>query len=127
MREVAATTHCVVLFNALLLGASLVLLSARPALRGDGGSGSGGAGGESGRATLAALFEQPRPVDLNTATLRELAGLPGIGMTRARRILEDRDARGRYATLADLDRVPGIGPGTINRLRGVARAALDDE
>lgn len=113
-REIAATALCVVFFNALILIAILLLAPDRPARRGDGGE----AAAKSSLAQVGSSME----VDLNTATLRELAGLPGIGVGRARRILEDRDARGPFPTLDALDRVPGIGPGTIARLRGAARA-----
>ena len=58
-----------------------------------------------------------RLIDLNTATAPELELLPGIGPALAQRIIADRDARGRFRSLNDLDRVSGIGPRTIERLR----------
>jgi competence ComEA-like helix-hairpin-helix protein len=60
-------------------------------------------------------------VTLNTATARDLAQLPAIGPTRAQAIVEDRERRGPYRRLEDLIRVPGIGRGTIERLRGRVR------
>jgi competence ComEA-like helix-hairpin-helix protein len=60
----------------------------------------------------------PGKVRLNTATERELLQLPGIGPARARAIVADREANGPYRTLEDLSRVPGIGPGILQRLRG---------
>ncbi|GIX08153.1 MAG: hypothetical protein KatS3mg115_2556 [Candidatus Poribacteria bacterium] len=57
-------------------------------------------------------------VRLNTATERELVQLPGIGPARARAIVADREANGPYRTLEDLSRVPGIGPGILQGLRG---------
>ncbi len=57
-------------------------------------------------------------VRLNTATERELLKLPGIGPARARAIVADREANGPYQTLEDLARVPGIGPGILQGLRG---------
>lgn len=62
-----------------------------------------------------------RLVSLNTATVAELAQLPGIGPARAQAILEDRRRRGSYRRLEDLTRVRGIGPGTIAGLRGRVR------
>jgi competence ComEA-like helix-hairpin-helix protein len=56
-------------------------------------------------------------VSLNTATETELAQLPGIGPARARAIVADRRANGRYRTLEELGRVPGIGPATLAALR----------
>jgi competence protein ComEA len=65
--------------------------------------------------------QPPRIVTLNTATARDLAQLPAIGLIRARAIVEDRERRGPYRRLEDLIRVPGIGRGTIERLRGRVR------
>lgn len=55
-------------------------------------------------------------VDLNRAPWYELANLPGIGESKARRIVRDRRAHGPYRTLKDLERVAGIGPATIAML-----------
>ncbi|MFQ6046065.1 MAG: ComEA family DNA-binding protein [Gemmatimonadales bacterium] len=62
-----------------------------------------------------------RKISLNTASEEELSELPGIGPGRARAIVEDRARRGRFHTLQDLLRVPGIGPRTVERLRGLVR------
>ncbi|MDH3292069.1 MAG: ComEA family DNA-binding protein [Gemmatimonadota bacterium] len=56
-------------------------------------------------------------VRVNTATQRELETLPGIGPVRAAEIVADRGRRGPYRRLEDLQRVPGIGPQIIERLR----------
>jgi len=60
------------------------------------------------------------PIDLNAATPEELEALPGIGAKLAARIVEDRQRRGAFATLGDLGRVPGIGPGKLRLLAGQA-------
>jgi competence ComEA-like helix-hairpin-helix protein len=60
----------------------------------------------------------PGKVSLNTAAANELAQLPGIGTVRARAIVEDRRRNGPYRVLDDLRRVQGIGPSTVERLRG---------
>lgn len=52
-------------------------------------------------------------IDLNTATQTELETLPGIGASKAAAIIANRP----YATVDDLDRVPGIGLSTLNQLR----------
>jgi predicted DNA-binding helix-hairpin-helix protein len=57
------------------------------------------------------------PLDLNREEARELEALPGIGPGRARAIV----ARRPHCALADLDRVPGIGPVTLRRLAGKVR------
>lgn len=52
-------------------------------------------------------------VDVNTATARELARLPRVGMALAQRIVADRDSTGPFASLEELDRVSGVGPGLL--------------
>jgi competence protein ComEA len=56
-------------------------------------------------------------VNLNTATADELAGLMRIGPALAARIVADRMERGPFATVEDLDRVKGIGPGILAAIR----------
>ena len=53
------------------------------------------------------------PVNLNTASQAEIESLPGVGPALASRILEGRP----YSTLDDLDKVKGIGPKLLERLR----------
>ena len=60
-------------------------------------------------------------VSLNTASVEELAQLPGLGPKRARAIVEDRRRHGPYRRLEDLMRVRGIGPRLIERLRDRGR------
>jgi competence ComEA-like helix-hairpin-helix protein len=55
-------------------------------------------------------------IDVNTAPAEELARLPRVGMSLAKRIVADRAARGPYRRLADLDRVPGVGPSLLSAL-----------
>jgi competence protein ComEA len=56
-------------------------------------------------------------VDLNAAEWPELAQLPGIGETLARRIVESREAEGPFLDQDDLQRVHGIGPKTLDEVR----------
>jgi competence protein ComEA len=62
------------------------------------------------------------PVNLNQAGAAELETLPGVGPALARRILEDRQMHGPFASLEELTRVSGVGPSTVERLRGLAVA-----
>jgi competence protein ComEA len=57
------------------------------------------------------------PLDLNRATLGDLDRLPGIGPGLARRILDERDRRGRFGSVDDLASVRGIRTATLDRLR----------
>jgi len=56
-------------------------------------------------------------VDINAAEWPELAELPEIGETLARRIVESRGDAGPYGDHEDLLRVNGIGPRTLEKLR----------
>jgi competence protein ComEA len=66
-----------------------------------------------------ALAPPPRPLVVNVASdpPERLALLPGIGPRRAAAILEDRRRHGPITTLQDLERIPGIGPVTVEGIR----------
>jgi len=66
---------------------------------------------------LALRFE----VDINTADWPELVQLPGIGPVLAQRIVQSRQAAGPFADHADLRRVRGIGPKTLEQIRPYLR------
>jgi competence protein ComEA len=57
------------------------------------------------------------PVNLNSATLEQLQTLPGVGPVLAQRILDYRDQHGGFATVADLQKVSGIGAAKYNDLK----------
>ncbi len=80
----------------------------------------------SGSASAASLAPSIAGIDegrinLNAATRAELDMLPGIGPTLADRIIHDREAHGPFASIEDLERVSGIGPRTVERVRALAR------
>lgn len=58
----------------------------------------------------------PPPDVLNTGTLAELDRLPGIGPARARRIVAFRDSAGPFRTPHDLARIPGISLALAHRV-----------
>ncbi|NUL45011.1 ComEA family DNA-binding protein [Cellulosimicrobium funkei] len=58
-------------------------------------------------------------VNLNTADIATLEGLPGIGPALANRIIDHRDQVGPFGSLEDLDAVSGIGPAMMERLDGL--------
>ena len=53
---------------------------------------------------------------MNTATVEELQRLPGVGPVTAQNIVAAR-AEKPFKSVADLDRVKGIGPKTLDKLR----------
>lgn len=61
-------------------------------------------------------------VDINTASAEALAGLPGLGEVKARRIVRHRNEHGPFAAVDSLVQVNGIGRATLERLRPLVRA-----
>jgi competence protein ComEA len=56
------------------------------------------------------------PIDLNTAGLDDLVKLPGVGPVTAQHILAARAER-PFSTVAELSRVKGIGPKTLDKIK----------
>lgn len=57
------------------------------------------------------------PVNVNTASERELDAIPGIGPAKASAILQWLSENGPVSSLEELLSVPGIGPSTLETLR----------
>jgi competence protein ComEA len=56
------------------------------------------------------------PIDVNTADAAELVRIPGVGPVTAQNILAARADR-PFSSVNDLDRVKGIGPKTLGKIR----------
>jgi len=76
-----------------------------------------------GRATLrlgqmaaSSLFVLGIPADLNRISVADLALLPGVSRSLAERIVAERERRGGYGSLEELNEVKGVGPATLERL-----------
>jgi len=64
-----------------------------------------------------APIADPRPLDLNRASPEEISRLPGVGPSLARRIVEERDRRGRFESADSLRGILGMGPKKLAALR----------
>ncbi|MFO0829586.1 MAG: helix-hairpin-helix domain-containing protein [Phycisphaerales bacterium] len=62
-------------------------------------------------------------VDVNSASAEEIGLLPEVGAELAATIVADRESRGPFADVRDLDRVKGIGPATVAELEPYVRCA----
>ena len=56
-------------------------------------------------------------INLNTATVKQLLSLPGIGKKKASAIVDYRQKNGKFKSLEDLTAVKGIGEKMIKKLR----------
>jgi competence protein ComEA len=56
-------------------------------------------------------------VNINTATKEELTTIKGIGDKRAQEIIDYRKKNGDCKSVDELEKVPGIGPGTMKQIR----------
>lgn len=63
------------------------------------------------------LTENSGLVNINTASVSELIGLDGIGETRAKAIIEYREANGGFKSVDELTKVSGIGEKTLGKIR----------
>ena len=102
-----------------------IVVTKDAAKAGTGGAAAGTAPGnpdhEAGAGTGDASSSGSAPLDLNAADAGALEQLPRIGPALARRIVEWREANGRFANVDQLLQVPGIGAKTLEGLRDGVR------
>ena len=56
-------------------------------------------------------------LDVNTATLKQLESVSGIGKEIAKRIVEFRESKGPFTNIEELQQVKGIGKGKLAKLK----------
>ena len=61
---------------------------------------------------------QSAMVNINTADLKQLIKLPGVGKKKAQAIIDYREANGDFASLEDLAKVKGVGKKMLVKLNG---------
>ena len=59
--------------------------------------------------TVSSPSQQSGRININTATVKELTSLSGIGEATAKKIVDDREKNGKFQSTSDLQRVQGIG------------------
>jgi len=59
-----------------------------------------------------ALAEEGKTININTASVEQLASLKRVGPKYAERIVQYREANGPFAKAEDIMKVKGIGPKT---------------
>ena len=70
-----------------------------------------------GLALLLASSMALAAININTATKEELTTIKGIGDKRAQEIIDYRKKNGDFKSVDELEKVPGIGPGTMKQIR----------
>jgi competence ComEA-like helix-hairpin-helix protein len=64
-----------------------------------------------------AQAQGPARLNVNIATPEDLQSLPGIGRVKSRAIVDYRSSQGPFRTVSDLQRVRGIGPGILAKIK----------
>ena len=56
-------------------------------------------------------------ISINSATLEELQNIAGIGLTKAKNIIEYRNTNGNFNSIEDIKNVSGIGDSTFEKIK----------
>jgi len=126
LQESARVVDAIAAAGGLLEGADEAAVNlARPVVDGEQlyvptvgeGAATVGGGADGGGTDAGGTDAGETRVNLNTATEAELDTLPRIGPAMAQRIIQWRDANGRFTSVEDLLAVPGIGDKMLESLR----------
>ena len=61
--------------------------------------------------------EEGGKININTASIKELVQLKGIGQKSAEKIVQYREDRGPFSSVEDIVKVPGIGQKTFENIK----------
>lgn len=92
-----------VLFGAAI-AAMCLMIAGQPAVAGSDKTAADQSLGEKAGSVI-----QSEKININTANLKTLSALPGIGPERAKRIIDYRSKNGNFTSIEDLKNVKGIG------------------
>jgi len=67
--------------------------------------------------TAQAASAEVAKVNINTASVKELQGLPGVGQVTAERIVALRTEKGKFRSPDDLLKVKGVGKKSLEKIR----------
>lgn len=81
------------------------------------GTGGGQTTGGSAGSAQGATDTDGEKVNINTADSAELQSIPGIGPSKADRIIEYRNTQGRFNTIDDIKNISGIGNKTFESIK----------
>lgn len=56
-------------------------------------------------------------ININAATVKELAALPGVGKKKAQAIVAYRVENGKFESVDEIKKIDGIGKKTFNKIR----------
>jgi comEA protein len=70
--------------------------------------------------------QEVKKININTATVEELATLPGIGDSMAKNIVEYRNNNGNFQTVEDLMNVKGIGEKKFEKIKDMITVGQAD-
>jgi competence protein ComEA len=104
----------------MLFGAAIavmcLMIAVLPAVAGSGKTGTGQVMGEKSDSAL-----QSEKVNINTANLKTLTALKGIGPERAKNIIDYRTKNGNFKSIEDLKKVKGIGDKIFSQISSLIR------
>jgi len=63
------------------------------------------------------IIEEKQTIKINTATVQDFSGLPGIGPALAQRIVDYRNEFGSFLMLEDLKKVKGLGGKKYDKIK----------